>query len=273
MFMRSNSCCLFVLFLSLWLTACAGGPPPLPYPAFIDSNELPDAFIAALPGVRAKPLTANPDSRRSSLRVDLPADWVFTTGAMPSHSIELYVLQGSIQLGEFALTAGGYAYIPAASGGVNLASREGAQILYFTDVANSASVIQTPLITNSELLVWDVSATGLEERELLNDPGSGKRTWLQRWSADDRFRWQQSSVIREGYLIDGALQYAECSGGEAVIEQYQPGGYFLRPAGAVHGGPEVEVLSDAVWLMRQMSNGSVEYGVVCEATETIERKR
>ena len=72
-------------FFSLMLIgACASGPPELPYPAFIQTSELPSVYIASLPGVTAKQLAGDPRTRRSSNQVILPADWKFSTSASPS---------------------------------------------------------------------------------------------------------------------------------------------------------------------------------------------
>ena len=50
--------CLGISFI---LAGCAAGPAQLPYPAFVDVNELPDVFIAGMPGIRAKTLAGSSD--------------------------------------------------------------------------------------------------------------------------------------------------------------------------------------------------------------------
>jgi hypothetical protein len=169
--------------LYLILAGCATGPTQLPYPAFIDVNELPDVFIAGMPGIRAKSLAGDPQTRRSSNRIVLPADWQFTTGASPGMSVEIFVLAGEIHLGDLALQPGGYAFIPSGSTGMSMSTKDGAVLLYFLDETNSLSVIQTPLIQSSNLLAWQpvstaISDIGLSVKELRADPGSGARTWL-----------------------------------------------------------------------------------------------
>ena len=59
---------------AILLGGCASGPPQLPYPAFVQVDELNDIFMASLPGVRAKQLSGDPQTRRTSNRVDLPKD-------------------------------------------------------------------------------------------------------------------------------------------------------------------------------------------------------
>jgi hypothetical protein len=232
------------------LAACAPARPRLPYPAFIKVDERPDVFIAGLPGVRAKQLAGDPRTQRGSYRVVMPPQWQFTTGASPAHSVEIFVLAGVVELGEFALNAGGYAYIPPGSTGLQLRTATGAMMLYFVDDANVAAVIQTPLIANSSLLDWQIRDVGLSLKELRGDPGSGARTWLLRVAPGVTQPYRRSSRLVEGYLVSGAYTESECSGAEVVTADYLPGGYFARPPGAIHGGPAAGTSAGATWLLR-----------------------
>ena len=245
-------------FVAISMAGCASGPPELPYPAFIVVDELPDSFAAGLPGVRAKQLAGDPRTQRSSSRIIIPPDWQFSTGASPGQSVEIFVLGGAIELGEFSLTEGGYAYIPAGSMGLQMRSTNGAFLLYFVDDANEMAVIQTPLITNSNLIEWQPGATGFATRELRADPGSGARTWLLRLEPDAAKAWQHSSQIVEGYLLSGSTVESECVGGDVVSYEYLPGGYFHRPPGAVHGGPESRTVAGAVWFLRVLDGEQIE---------------
>ena len=96
---------MFVVLVLLF-AGCASGPPPLPYPAFIAVDELPVAFVATMPGVRAKQLSIDPRTQRVSYRLEMPADWKGTTGGSPIHSLEMYVIAGQINMGEFDLGPG-----------------------------------------------------------------------------------------------------------------------------------------------------------------------
>ena len=115
------------LAMTLVLFSCATNSPQPPYPAFIQVEDLPDTFIAGLPGVRAKQLAGNPQTRRSSNQILLPADWQFTTGASPGKSVEIFVLAGEIVLADLTLGPGGYAYIPPGSTGLQMKSSRGAR--------------------------------------------------------------------------------------------------------------------------------------------------
>ena len=260
--------CLGIAFI---LAGCAAGPTQLPYPAFVDVNELPDVFIAGMPGIRAKTLAGNPQTRRSSNRITLPADWQFTTGASPGMSVEIFVLAGEILLGDLKLQTGGYAYVPSGSTGMSMSTRDGAVLLYFIDEMNPSSVIQTPLIQSSNLLPWQpvstaISDIGLSVKELRADPGSGARSWLLKVEPSAMQSWRQSSVTREGYLVSGSYRTSECLQGEPVTEDYLPGGYFYRPPAAVHGGTEEKSTGVSIWFMRTLESEFVDNVSGCSQT-------
>jgi len=245
-----------ILAAAVLLGACAGGPPEIPYPAFIQVDELDDIFMASLPGVRAKQLSGDPQTRRTSNRIDLPSDWIGTSGGVPGRSTEIFVISGELLVADIDLKAGGYAFLPAGSLGFNLSAKEGARILYFVNDIDPESVIRSPIIINSYLLAWEDTATvGVATKELRNDPGNGSKTWLVRITTGAAQAWESSTAIREGYLVIGNQQYAECVNGEAEHWQYAPGGYFYRPANTISGGPESIAVTEAVWIMRETSKG------------------
>lgn len=258
---------LSLLAIFCLLSSCASGPPDLPYPAFVNVDELDNVFIAGLPGARAKQLVGDPRSRRTSNRVRLPENWQFTTGASPSQSVEIFVLSGEIELGEFTLASGGYAYLPPGTSGSPMRSVNGARILYFLDEANESAVIQTPLIASSTLLEWQPTTVGYSTKELRSDPGSGARTWLLKIEPEAMKSWQRSTQTLEGYLLTGAMFETECNGEEAVTAEYQPGGYFYRPAGAVSGGPATTAVAAAVWFLRMRGSEMIETVSGCMAPQ------
>lgn len=247
-----------LLFSMLILVGgCATPGAQLPYPAFVQADELPDVFLAALPGARAKQFAGNPQSRRSSNRVGLPPNWSGTSGAAPGKSVELYVLRGSLQVGDLLLRPGGYAYFPPGFHGTNLSTTSGAEFLYFLDDANPAQVIRTPIIYSSEIDDWQPlhSATsGLSVKEMRRDPGSGARTYLLRTTPAASIDWHNRPGLLEGYLLSGRYQASECHLGKTVSGVYTQGGYFHRPAEVVAGGPDEKALETSVWLLRTLRN-------------------
>ena len=239
------------VFLAL-LGACAtGGPSELPYPAFVKTDELATTFLATLPGVRAAQFRSDIRTGAAAHRITIPPDWTGSTGGAPGKALEVFVLAGEIRFSEFPLRAGGYAYVPPGSMGFQLQSDRGAQLLYFLDDVPESSVIRAPLIIESELLPWREESPGLYVKILREDPGSGARTWLQRVGPGVSVSWQSSSAPREGYLVEGEYRHSECFDGRAETGIYEAGGYFRRPPGVIHGGPESGAITESTWFVRE----------------------
>jgi len=247
---------------------CAGRTPDIPYPAFMETADIPDSFLAELPGARAKILSADPSSRSYSMLLQLPADYSFATGGAPDRTLELYVLQGSVTIGEFVLDSGGYAYLPSGTMGTGMKSAGGALLLYFIDTVKPDAIIQTPLIGDSDLLPWQslsdsVDDFGLATKELRSDPGSGATTWLLKVEPGAIRPWQSASAELEGYLIRGQYRHSECVQGVPVTGDYAAGSYFRRPPGAVNGGPDAGAATTSVWFLRTPAHATLSRNLVC----------
>ncbi|MDJ0940410.1 MAG: hypothetical protein QNJ00_11670 [Woeseiaceae bacterium] len=252
-----------LLLASIAACAASNKKPDVPYPAYVVSDDLPDIFLAALPGVRAKEYTSDMRTRSTSNRVDLPADWSGTTGGAPGKSIEIFVLDGTLSFSDFELGPGGYAYVPPGSLGFRLETEGGARILYALDDVDDSSVIRTPIILDSDLVAWTERSPGYYEKELRKDPGSGARTWLERIDPGVAIPLTSSSAAREGYLVLGQYQHAECVDGLPEAGEYLPGGYFRRPEGAVNGGAGSAAVVSSVWFLRERKEGEVSPQTTC----------
>ena len=248
---------LVALMAGVLLAACASGPPQLPYPAFIQVDALEDMFMAALPGTRGKQLAGDPQTRRTSNRIDLPSGWKGTSGGMPGRSMEIFVLAGRLTIADIDLDSGGYAFLPSGSLGFNIESPQGARILYFVNDTDPESVIRSPIIVDADIVHWQPTATpGIVSKELRSDPGTGAKTWLLRVEAGASVPWQSSSALREGYLLQGTYRHSECVFGEVHTAQYVQGGYFYRPADTANGGPSSGGDTDATWFLRETETGT-----------------
>ena len=258
----------FLIAALVFITACSSTRPEVFYPVFIQTVDVPDAFLAGFPDTRAKVYSADNRTRRSSMRLQLPSNWSFATGAAPGKSIEIYVLDGDLTLGEFELGPGGYAYLPSGSMGVNMSSVSGALLMYFIDEVQANAVIQTAIISNSNLLNWQSESDAIEEfgistKELRFDPGSGARTWLLKIEPGAVQDWQKASTAQEGFLLSGHYRHNECSPFGPVYGEYTDGGYFLRPENMVNGGPDSAALTTSVWLMRVPNSANVSRNLYC----------
>ncbi len=238
--------------VAITITACASSPPKLPYPAFIQADDLPDMFMASLPGIRAKQFAGDAQMRTTSNRVDLPPAWQGTSGGSPGKSLEIFVLRGDLVIADITLGRGGYAYLPPGTLGFNLRSSDGARILYFADDVDARAVIRTPIILDSGILNWQAGEiAGRSTKELRADPGSGARTWLLKVQPGATMPWEVSSTHREGYLVGGDYQHSECVDGKAQTGQYEQGGYFYRPPDTINGGPDSVATTESFWLLRE----------------------
>ncbi len=167
------------------------------------------------------------------------------------------MLAGDLTLADIELGPGGYAYLPAGSLGFNMSTYDGARILYSVSDDEPDAVIRAPIIIDTGLLEWRPTAhPGLATKELRKDPGTGATTWLLLIEAGAAVPWLSSAAEREGYLVSGDYQHAECVLGEELAGWYAPGGYFLRPAGVVNGGPLSGGTAEAVWFLRESTAGS-----------------
>lgn len=257
-----------LLGLLTFMTACTGTRPEVFYPVYLQTDDLLDTFLAGFPSTRAKIYSEDNRSRRVSMRLQIPADWSFATGAAPGKTIELYVLEGNITLGEFDLGPGGYAYLPSGSMGVSISSLGGAMLLYFIDDVQPNAIIETAIISNSNLLEWRAASDAIEEfgitsKELRMDPGSGAHTWLVKVEPGAVQDWQKASTVQEGFMLSGEYHHLECSPHGPVWGDYTAGGYFLRPANAVNGGPESVAAQTTVWLMRVPNHVSYARNLNC----------
>lgn len=251
-------------FFCLLLAACASGPPKTPYPAFLQADDLNDVFLANLPGVRAKQFSGDPQTRRTTNRIDLPPGWQGTSGGAPGKLLEIYVLAGKLRVGDVDLGPGGYAYLPPGTFGFNLVADDGARILYYLDDVDPLMMIRAPMILDGKLLPWTPTGIdGIDAKDLRSDPGNGARTWLLRIRPGAAMPWQSSSVIREGYLASGEYRDSECIAGEARTWTYTPGGYFYRPPDVLNGGPKAAAITESVWVLRERTAGSTQAAPNC----------
>ena len=255
---RSGLRNLGCIAMAILVAGCAASPPDVPYPAFVQVDEINEMFMASLPGIRARQFSGDSQMRDSSSRIDLPIDWEGSSGGSPGKALEIYVLDGELQLADVLLGSGSYAYLPPGTLGFNMSTSIGASILYFLADVNSKAVIKTPLILDSSLL--DLQATDIEGvsiKELRADPGSGARVWVQKVMPGAKLPWEYSSAPREGYLASGNYRHTECITGIPVPGEYRKDGYFMRPKGAVNGGPESAAIDESIWFFRVQRESKV----------------
>jgi quercetin dioxygenase-like cupin family protein len=85
---------------------------------------------------------------------------------------------------------------------------------------------------------------------LKKDPFTSARTWYVRLGPGMRMPWEVHSMVEEGYVMQGRYTLAECLPARTVIGDYREGGYFWRPGGIPHSGPESGPDGAVMWLQR-----------------------
>jgi quercetin dioxygenase-like cupin family protein len=202
----------------------------------------------------------------SVAQLELPAGWALTWPPPRARTLEIFVLTGELTVAGATLTEWSYLHVPV-SVPLRLASSRGATILVYADLPQPTDGTQMRIVatTSADWRSGVIAArdTGrslaLEVRDLLNVPSTGQRTWLLRAGADLVLPFERHQTVEEGYIVHGRYRLIErLERGETVFD-HEPGGYFWRPAGIVHGGPRSGSDGDFVMLLRTPKSLTVEF--------------
>jgi hypothetical protein len=203
--------------------------------------------------------------------IDLPADWQWPQTLAPRLSLEILVLDGRLQWAGEPLQRLDYLQWPAGQVSKNLSSEAPSRLLVFADPP-ALSDPSEPRVVRTGPADWGGSSvskrdTGvelkLEIRSLFKDEKSGRWTWLLRAGPDLILPWEVHKTVEEVYLIEGDYQLYECLPAGKTRFDYRPGGYFHRPAGIVHGGPDSGSPGDILMLLRTPTELTVEFRPSC----------
>ena len=207
---------------------------------------------------------------RQVLTVELKTGWSLELRAQRQRSMELVVLKGELLWDDVLLATHDYGYLPTAAPAPRLASGpQGASALIFLDPP-AASDGEAARILHTDQLDWRPGvvsqrdtglALKLEVLDLLWVESTGQRTWLLRAGPDLKVPWEVHQGVEEGFLLQGDYRMGECLPGdeEPTTGDYAPGGYFYRPGGIVHSGPESGSTNGALWLLRTPTRLTVEF--------------
>ena len=215
---------------------------------------------------RADPGGGWPDAALLRRDAETGEAWRISTGDARTVSIaaapaltELYVIRGGMNFGSNRIATGDYVRIGAGHGLGDVEIDAGTRLLMFRYPAGvDASPQPEPLIVRAVDTEWTAGTVALEAgaeaplmiRRLFTDPETGARTHLVRLAAGVSVPWEIHTTAEEGYLLDGDYRLAECLPSGRRDFAYQPGGYFYRPAGILHSGPDSTTTTGATWLIR-----------------------
>ena len=159
---------------------------------------------------------------------------------------ELFVLDGSLSMGDVGYRAGDYAYLPAGYPRASLCSEAGADVLTFYeslpavrkdieaayDPSNLIERVRTPDMPWGSASDARVAAAAVGRKVLRPDTDIGERTWLLKIDVDESRRYDLNGVechpcVEEMFLLDGDIAMTT-----GVLKS---GAYFWRPPNIPHG--------------------------------------
>lgn len=248
-------------------------------------------ILAGLPPAEFKQLSFDEQTGARTLLATLPAGWTQPSG-YHSADLEIFVVDGGINVGDRPLGRYAYAYYPAGTAH-SFGTKEGATVLLFWSGApdyipaatsragakpgaiDGIAYHDVPTTTPSALPKFRdepiMKNSPVHVKLLRSDPATGAATWIA--SAPGGYPimsgeghlplWASSRSWEEGYMLAGDLTIAECLPQGQVAGTYAPDGYFFRPAGIAHGGLSQFSDSYSVWLYRSGPGAWKTYGNVC----------
>ena len=213
-----------------------------PWIEFIQSQRLPwqdDALPRLRPGAALRCLSRDARAGACSVLLRYPPGFATAPIALDCDE-ELFVIDGTLQVGAQTLGPYGYAHLPAGHDAGPCGSEQGAIVLTFFATEPLAS--SQPRSPDPRRLVPALDALALPytgdfhpqfppgagRRLLYRDPVTRDTTWLLGTLPLRRAeRSEVHPTVEEMYLLAG-----EVHGDRGVM---RPGAYFWRPPGVAHG--------------------------------------
>lgn len=240
------------------------GPDGQTFVGYLPQGSLAEQAFDRWPGVLARRLSEDATRGRLAVQARFPPGWRLRSPPTTAQSVEIVVLEGSLEFGGEALARYDFAFVPPATPPPALSSTAGAQALVFFDPPSpdAAAVARQRArgryVTRYDPSRWQpaslAKAAGatadLRVMHLKKDPFTTARTWYVKLGRGMALPWEVHSMVEEGYVMEGGYTLAECLPGRTVTGDYAPGGYFWRPGGIPHGGPGSGPRDSVMWLQR-----------------------
>lgn len=231
---------------------------------YVDSTLLPSRPFARWSGVTAQWLDEDAASGRLALRARFPPLWRLEHAPAVPQSIEIVMLDGELRFGDQSLGSYDFAFVPPDVPVPTLSSERGAQALLFFDppAPEAAAVARQrergSYVTRFDPQRWQPASLArsagatidLRVMHLKKDPFTTARSWYVRLGPGMTMPWEVHSMVEEGYVMEGGYTLAECLPTRTVIGDYAAGGYFRRPGGIPHSGPDSGPRDAVIWLQR-----------------------
>lgn len=226
---------------------------PRPHLEFVQAQALPWKTLGAdgsRPGVDAKALSFDPETRAVSAIIRYPAGWSLERAHHLDSDEEFFVLSGALIINGETYAPGDYAYLPAGFARARMFSPTGADVLTFYEGPHKNVFADAPpgfydpnkliLKKSTAAMDWEVprdpvvaaTAAAPRRKSLRDDAATGEQTWILAMNADDpakmtHQRTETHPVVEESFLLEGEISM-HCG----VMES---GAYFWRPPGIEHG--------------------------------------
>jgi hypothetical protein len=255
------------LLAILWFAAASADTSNPELALFLDADKAPAATLALLGELPVKLLNDAPGGRQVAV-ADLQGNWSRQLPEDRRQTAEVLVLEGEVSWQGTTLGPYDYAHLPArAPAPLLIAGPDGARLLLFLDPERDSDGAK-PTLIDSDRLQWQPATVAvrdmgrqlaLELKDLRYLPDTGQRSWLLRVFTDFEIPWEVHTSAEEGFLLEGEFRNGECLEDGPVDGLYRPGGYFYRPAGIAHGGPQSGTETGALWLLRTPTHLTVEF--------------
>jgi hypothetical protein len=216
------------------------------------------------PGVKVKRLSEDSQTGRFAVYAKFPAGLKIIQPQISEQSVDLVMLAGELEFGQSTLGKYDFAFLPPGTEPPHLVSSEGAEALVFFDPP-----VDDPLLVarqrergsyvtkfdpenwQTAMLAKSAGATAdLKIMHLKQDPDTTARSWYVKLDGSMTVPWEVHSMAEEGFLMEGGYMLAECLPERTVIGEYHQGGYFWRPGGIPHSGPDSGPRESVIWLQR-----------------------
>ena len=183
--------------------------------------------------------------------VSAPGGWSAGGARSFSALTEIFVLDGTLTVGDQTLRDYSYLRIPADTTVSRVETGAGGCrfLMFSTGLLEMVPATAGPGPADLEPLSlhemsWVASTTpgvtpGLLHKRLAEDPDTGARTWiigLIHWGREIS-KWETHPCAEEVYFLEGAMVNGEVFPDGSRMVPYEAGGYFYRPADIGHSGP------------------------------------
>lgn len=231
---------------------------------FVQQQALPYATFDRWPGLRARVLSEDTATGRLAIYAEFPANWHGKALPALAQSVDIVIVDGALQFDSQTLAPMDFAFVPPGSTPPVIASAGTSHaLLFFDPPAPDADAVRRqrergPYVTHFDEARWQGASLArqggpladLRIFHLKKDPFTSARTWYVKLDGGRGVPWEVHSMVEEGYVMRGDYRLAECLPTRTVIGDYAAGGYFWRPGGIAHSGPESGTQHGIVWLQR-----------------------